>query len=63
MGGNMMRNTLRDFTNEELLECLEKNQTMELSRLPGICSEILRRMNQQKPLLKDEEAKRHLSGG
>ena len=43
--------TLKDYTNEELLEYLENNTTTELGCLSGLLSEILRRMNEISPLL------------
>lgn len=38
-----MRKPLKDFTDQELYEVLEKNESTELKILAGICSEILRR--------------------
>lgn len=35
---------LKDYTNGELIEFLENNESAELSRLGGISSEILRRI-------------------
>jgi hypothetical protein len=43
--------SLRDYTDDELIAFLEKNESMTLSRLSGITSEILRRMNEKSPLL------------
>lgn len=43
--------SLRDFTNEELIEYLSLNQVTDLRKLSGIMSEILRRMNEKSPLL------------
>jgi len=43
--------SLREYTNAELIELLQHNNTLELRCLSGILSEILRRMNEISPLL------------
>lgn len=48
---------LTDFSDQELLDYLKRNGQEDLRLMAGICSEILRRMNELKPLLeknKDE---------
>lgn len=35
--------SLRDYTDEELYQFLDKNEITELTKFAGICSEILRR--------------------
>lgn len=45
--------SLRDYTNKELLSHLDRNNTTNLQLLAGFISEILRRMNDIKPLLDD----------
>ena len=51
-----MKKQLIDYTNEELISYLDINTKTSLPVLTGILSEILRRMNENKPLLpKDEE--------
>jgi hypothetical protein len=47
----MMFKPLNDYTDDELIEIIQKNQEIELLLLAGICSEILRRMNERKLLL------------
>lgn len=42
---------LTDFSDQELLDLLKKNGEEDLRFMAGICSEILRRMNELKPLL------------
>ena len=37
--------SLRDYTDEELADFLDKNQSTDLKVLAGICSEILRRQH------------------
>lgn len=49
--------TLKDYTDEELIQELEVNDRVELVRLVrlgGLCSEILRRMNKIYPILKNK---------
>ncbi len=50
-----MRKLLKEYTNCELIEHLNENYKVDLRELAGICSEILRRMNEINPLLKEEE--------
>lgn len=48
---------LTEFSDQELLDYLKRNGQVDLHLIAGICSEILRRMNELKPLLeknKDE---------
>ncbi len=45
--------SLREFTNKELLDILQINESVELLALGAICSEILRRMNEKQDILKD----------
>lgn len=47
--------SLKSYTDEELIEALQVNESIEMIRLAGLCSEILRRMNEIKPLLKDSK--------
>jgi hypothetical protein len=47
-----MPKPLKDYTNEELVAYIYNNEVCEMSRLAAVCSEILRRMNEQSPLLK-----------
>lgn len=42
---------LTDFSDQELLDLLKKNGEEDLRFMAGICSEILRRMNELQPLL------------
>lgn len=46
---------LKDYSDEELMWFLDHNITVDLHRLSGITSEILRRMNKQSPILKNTE--------
>ncbi len=48
--GDKTYRSLRDFTNEELISCLNNNETTDLSKMTGLLSEILRRMNERQPL-------------
>lgn len=48
--GNLCRKNLSEYTNEELIFILDNNEKIELRELAGIVSEVLRRMNQQKPI-------------
>jgi len=41
---SVRKKSLRDYTDDELYEILQKNETCDLSMLSGICSEVLRRM-------------------
>jgi hypothetical protein len=41
---SVRKKSLRDYTDDELYEILQKNETCDLSILSGICSEVLRRM-------------------
>lgn len=50
----MKLKSLKEYTNEELILFLNRNEVTELSRMAGIVSEILRRMNEIKPLLPKE---------
>ena len=36
--------SLKEYTDQELKEFLDKNEQIDLTDLAGICSEILRRM-------------------
>ena len=48
--------SLRDYSNNELINLLNENEKEELIKMAGVVSEILRRMNEVRPLLqKDEE--------
>lgn len=38
------KSSLRDFSDIELYQFLQKNDTADLGELSGICSEVLRRM-------------------
>lgn len=53
--GDLTYKSLPDYTNEELMFYINNNMTVDLSMMAGILSEILRRMNQIKPLLPEEE--------
>ena len=46
---------LRDFTNEELIVFLNANESTDFMYLTGITSEILRRMNEKRPLFPKED--------
>lgn|GEM_PF-5764166 len=39
----IQKEKLKDFSDEELLECLNKNEELDASFLACICSEVLRR--------------------
>jgi len=39
--------SLREYTDDELYEILEHNEIIDLCRLSGICSEVLRRQIKQ----------------
>lgn len=54
MEGTSRYKSLRDYTNEELISYLNNNMTTDLSMMSGLLSEILRRMNEQKPLLPEK---------
>jgi hypothetical protein len=47
------RKSLKSFTTNELINYLDDNESIEMIKLAAICSEILRRMNQQSPLFKE----------
>lgn len=51
----MLEKSLKDYTNDELIEIINFNETTSLLRLGGICSEILRRMNESNKLLENEK--------
>lgn len=51
----MLGKSLRDYKNSELLEILQKNEVTDLQKLSGICSEILRRINEKFPLLEEDQ--------
>lgn len=51
----MKLKSLKEYTNEELILFLNRNQVTCLSELSGIVSEILRRMNEIKPLFPNEK--------
>ena len=44
--------SLTEFTDKELLEYLDNNENIQLKILAGICSEVLRRMNEREGFLK-----------
>ncbi len=46
---------LTDFTDKELIRFLDNNETISLKYLGAICSEILRRMNNNKDLLPEKK--------
>lgn len=46
--------SLRNYTNAELMSYLRDNECTDLSMMSGLLSEILRRMNEIKPLLDEE---------
>ena len=46
---------LKDFTDEELIFVIENNETIQIQLLAPICSEILRRMNNNKALLPEKK--------
>lgn len=46
--------SLKNFTNQELIGFLNCNEHQDLQAIGAICSEILRRMNEIKPLLEDK---------
>lgn len=50
-----MSKKVRDFTNEELIFYLNRNEDIRPSYLIEIISEILRRMDEKTPLLPEEE--------
>lgn len=50
--------SLRDYTNEELIYCLDNNLSTDLFKLSGVMSEILRRMNERSPLLNENNTKK-----
>lgn len=41
---NIPYKKLKDFTNDELFDVIQKNESVDTSILGAICSEILRRM-------------------
>lgn len=47
--------SLRDYTDDELIAYLDKNMTTDLSKMSGLVSEILRRMNERNSLLPKKE--------
>lgn len=46
---------LNEYTDEQLVELINNNNQICLKLLSGITSEILRRMNQRKPLLSKQD--------
>lgn len=50
-----MSKKVRDFTNEELIFYLNRNEDIRPSYLIEVISEILRRMDEKTPLLPEEE--------
>lgn len=46
--------SLKEYTNDELILFLQRNELIELNKIGAIVSEILRRMNEKKPLLPEE---------
>lgn len=53
--GELTYKGLPDYTNEELIYYINNNMTVDLSMMAGILSEILRRMNEKKPLLPPDD--------
>lgn len=49
--GDVGYKSLKDYSDEELIWFLDHNTQIDLQKLSGITSEILRRMNHVKPLL------------
>ena len=52
---NIPYKNLCDYTDEELIDIINNNGIIELKRMAGYVSEILRRMNERSPLLRKEE--------
>jgi hypothetical protein len=50
-----MYKALKDYSNSELIYLLERNEEVTLLDLGEICSEILRRLNRQKPFFDDSD--------
>lgn len=50
-----MSKKVRDFTNEELIFYLNRNEDIRPSYMIEIISEILRRMDEKTPLLPEED--------
>ena len=49
------KQSLKDYTDKELIDILNMNESMEGSKLTYFCSEILRRMNNNKDLLPEKK--------
>lgn len=49
----MRHKLLNEYTNEELIGILDNNNKEQMSELGAICSEILRRLNDIKPLFEE----------
>ncbi len=45
------KDSLKDYTNQELINYINNNDINDLTMMSGITSEILRRMNDISPLL------------
>lgn len=53
--------SLKDYTNDELIYFINCNESTDLHMMSGILSEILRRMNEKKPLLNEENKDLYVS--
>lgn len=53
--GDSIYKSLRDYTNEELISYLDRNESTDLTMMSGLLSEILRRMNEKTPILPIEK--------
>lgn len=52
---NFYHKPLNDFTNDELQDIMDHVEKIGLMYTGGIALEILRRMNEKKPLLENED--------
>ncbi len=51
MHGNEKIKSLKEYSNAELIEILDRNEHFDMVRFGPICAEILRRMNLNTPIL------------
>lgn len=54
------RRSLKEYTDEDIIDCLENNTTIPMNELATIVAEVLRRMNERSPLFPEEKAEYHI---
>lgn len=47
------KKSLKEYSNEDLIELINHADEVSMSHLGAICAEILSRMNEKKPLFED----------